>query len=301
MNISIVIPARNEAISLKTLLPRISSLGLASEVIVVDDGSTDETAQVSTQHGARVIHHPYGMGNGAAVKSGIRATTGDVVVLMDADGQHDPTDIPRLLAKLEEGFDMVVGARNAESQASIGRLAANTFYNRIASWMTGHPIMDLTSGFRAAHTEKLREFLHLLPNGFSYPTTVTMAFFRSGFPVAYLPITAAERIGKSHIKPIRDGIRFILIIFRIGTLYSPLKLFLPISLIFFLLGAAHYIQTFILTGRFTNMSALMLSISVIVLLIGLVSEQITQLMYQPRSIPADSIHISPPVDPGRTE
>lgn len=281
MSLSVILPARNEAASLQSLIPRILALGIANEVIVVDDGSNDDTAQVAATAGAKVVHHPYGIGNGAAVKSGARAATGDVIVLMDADGQHDPADIPRLLAKLDEGFDMVVGARNAGSQASVGRLAANTLYNRVASWMTGQHIADLTSGFRAVRAHRFREFLHLFPNGFSYPTTVTMAFFRSGYPVAYLPIVAAERIGKSHIKPLRDGVRFLLIIFRIGTLYSPLKLFLPISLVFFLLGAGHYVQTFIQTGRFTNMSALLLSISVIVFLIGLVSEQITQLMYRP--------------------
>jgi glycosyltransferase involved in cell wall biosynthesis len=281
MNVSVILPARDEAASLRTLLPRIRALELRGEIIVVDDGSTDDTAKVAAGEGAKVVHHPYGMGNGAAVKSGTRAATGDIIVLMDADGQHDPADIPRLLAKLGEGFDMVIGARSAGSQASVGRLAANTLYNRVASWMTGQTIADLTSGFRVVRAEKFREFLHLFPNGFSYPTTVTMAFFRSGYPVAYLPIKASTRIGTSHIKPIRDGVRFLLIIFRIGTLYSPLKLFLPISLAFFLAGAGHYVQTFITTGRFTNMSALMLSISVIVFLIGLVSEQITQLMYQP--------------------
>jgi glycosyltransferase involved in cell wall biosynthesis len=281
MSLSVILPARNEAASLQSLIPRILALGIADEVIVVDDGSTDDTARVAAATGVKVVRHPYGIGNGAAVKSGARAATGDIIVLMDADGQHDPSDIPRLLAKLDEGFDMVVGARNSGSQASVGRLAANTVYNRIASWMTGQRIADLTSGFRAVRAHRFREFLHLFPNGFSYPTTVTMAFFRSGYPVAYLPIVAAERIGKSHIKPLRDGVRFLLIIFRIGTLYSPLKLFLPISLVFFLLGAGHYVQTFIQTGRFTNMSALLLSISVIVFLIGLVSEQITQLMYRP--------------------
>ncbi len=280
MSISIVIPARNESTSLFTLLPRLRDLVASGEIIVVDDGSTDDTAAVSEAAGVKVVRHPYGMGNGAAVKSGARAASGEILVFMDADGQHDPADIPRLLEKLDEGYDMVVGARQRGSQASVGRGLANRVYNRLASLMTGQPIADLTSGFRAVRADKFRQFLYLLPNGFSYPTTSTMAFFRSGYPVGYVPIVAAERIGKSHIKPLKDGVRFLLIIFRIGTLYSPLKLFVPISLVFFLLGLGHYIYTFITESRFTNMSALLLSISMVVFLIGLVSEQITQLMYQ---------------------
>lgn len=280
MKISIVIPARNEAESLRTLLPRIQKASTSGEIIVVDDGSTDNTATICMDSGVKVVRHPYGMGNGAAIKSGARAAKGDILVFMDADGQHDPADIPRLLKKLDEGYDMAVGARQRGSQASVSRGLANRFYNWLASQMTGHPIADLTSGFRAVQAHKFRQFLYLLPNGFSYPTTSTMAFFRSGYPVAYVPIVAAERIGKSHIKPLKDGVRFLLIIFRIGTLYSPLKLFLPISLVFFLLGLGHYLYTFVMESRFTNMSALLLSISMVVFLIGLVSEQITQLMYQ---------------------
>lgn len=279
-SVSVIVPARNEGASLVTLLLRLREVVASGEIIVVDDGSTDDTAVVCAAAGVTVVRHPYGMGNGAAVKSGARAASGDVLVFMDADGQHDPADIPRLLHKMDEGYDMVVGARHKNSQASVGRGLANRVYNRLASLMTGHPIADLTSGFRAVRADKFRQFLYLLPNGFSYPTTSTMAFFRSGYPVAYVPIVAAERIGKSHIKPLKDGVRFLLIIFRIGTLYSPLKLFVPISLVFFLLGLGHYIYTFIAESRFTNMSALLLSISMVVFLIGLVSEQITQLMYQ---------------------
>jgi glycosyltransferase involved in cell wall biosynthesis len=220
------------------------------------------------------------MGNGAAVKTGVRAASGEVILLMDADGQHDVNDIPRLLQKLDEGYDLVVGARGGGSQASVGRWAANALYNRFASWMVGQRIDDLTSGFRVARAAKFREFLHLLPNGFSYPTTSTMAFFRSGYPVGYVPIKAHPRIGKSHIRPLHDGIRFLLIMFRVCTLYSPLKLFMPISLSFFLLGAGYYIFTYLSAGRFTNMSALLLSTSLIIFLIGLVSEQITMLLYQ---------------------
>jgi glycosyltransferase involved in cell wall biosynthesis len=250
------------------------------EVVVVDDGSTDETASVARNAGARVISHPYSMGNGAAIKTGARQALGDVLVFMDADGQHDPADIPRLLARLADGFDMVVGARQRGSQASVGRGVANHFYNRLASYMTGQRVEDLTSGFRAVRAGKFREFLYLLPNGFSYPTTCTMAFFRAGYAVAYEPIHAARRIGQSHLRIVKDGVRFLLIIFKVGTLYSPLKLFAPLSMAFFALGLMWYAVTLFTQGRFTNMSALMFTTSVIVFMIGLVSEQITALMYK---------------------
>jgi len=202
-----------------------------------------------------------------------------VIVFMDADAQHEPADIAALLAKLDEGFDMVVAARDGEGQANRGRGLANALYNRLSSWMTGHEIKDLTSGFRAVRAEKFREFLHLLPNGFSYPTTITMAFFRSAYPVAYVPVKVKRRVGKSHLRPLRDGVRFLLIIFKIATLFSPLKLFAPIGLAFFVTGVGYYAYTFFTEHRFTNMSLLLFSASVIVFLIGLVSEQITALTY----------------------
>ena len=277
--LSIIMPARNEAEALDTLLPAIRSLYPEAELIVVNDGSTDTTGEVAARHGAQVINHPYAMGNGAAIKSGARTATGEILVFMDADGQHRPADMPDLLQKLEQGHDMVVGARTAAMHANPWRMVANLIYNRLASWMTGHSIQDLTSGFRAVKAAKFREYLYLLPNGFSYPTTVTMAFFRSGYPVAYVPIRAGVREGKSHIKPLRDGLRFLLIIFKIATLYSPLKIFVPVAASFFLVGLGYYAYTFFSYGRFTNMSALLLTTSVVVFLIGLVSEQITQLLY----------------------
>ena len=283
MRISVVLPAKNEAEGLRRTLPRLRECQPSAEIIVVDDGSTDGTAAVAAQYEVRVVRAPYSMGNGAAIKRGTRAAAGDVLVFMDADGQHDPALISDLLARLDEGYDMVVGARDAAGQANRHRGLANAFYNRLASWMTGHRIHDLTSGFRVVRAERFREFLHLLPNGFSYPTTCTMAFFRSAYPVAYIPIPVAKRIGKSHIRPLRDGIRFLLIIFKIATLYSPVKLFAPISVSFFLTGFGYYGYTFATQGRFTNMSVLLFSAAVIVFLIGLVSEQITSLLYhEPR-------------------
>ncbi|MGM3386087.1 glycosyltransferase family 2 protein [Stutzerimonas stutzeri] len=280
MTLSIILPAKNEALSIGATLAGIRKYYPNAEVIVVNDGSIDSTADIAEAAGASVIHHPYSKGNGAAIKSGARAATGEIIVFMDADGQHDPADISRLLAMFEEGHDMVVGARQKGSQASIGRGLANSLYNRIASWITGHRVQDLTSGFRAVRAAKFREFLYLLPNGFSYPTTSTMAFFRAGYSVAYVPIYAATRIGKSHIRLLRDGSRFLLIIFKIGTLFSPLKIFAPVALAMFLLASCWYGYTLYIYGRFTNMSVLLYSGSVMVFLMGLISEQITALMYK---------------------
>lgn len=282
LKISVVLPAKNESGAVGLTVAKIAQVMPGAEIIVVNDGSTDATESVARDAGARVVNHPYSKGNGAAIKSGARVAVGDVIVFMDADGQHDPNDIPRLLERMQQGFDLVVGARQAGSQASLGRGVANGIYNRLASYMTGHKVEDLTSGFRVVDARKFREFLYLLPNGFSYPTTSTMAFFRAGYSVAYEPIHAAKRIGKSHIRLLKDGSRFLLIIFKIGTLFSPLKLFAPISLLMFLLASVWYGYTFVTIHRFTNMSALLYSGAVVVFLMGLISEQITALMYQER-------------------
>lgn len=281
MRVTIVLPAKNEASGLQQFLPQLRVLMPEAEIIVVNDGSTDDTATIAQAFGASVLSNPYSMGNGASIKRGARAAIGEIIVFMDADGQHQAADLPKLLEKFGQGYDMVVGARVKGGQASIGRGLANAFYNKLASMMTGHKVLDLTSGFRAVRADKFREFLHLLPNGFSYPTTSTMAFFRSGYPVAYVPIEVLKRVGThSHIRPLKDGVRFLLIIFKIATLYSPVKLFAPTALLFFLTGISYYAYTFITEGRFTNMSVLLFSASVIIFLIGLISEQITTLMYK---------------------
>lgn len=283
MPLSVVLPAKSESVAIGHTVTAIRRLYPRAEVIVINDGSTDDTAQLAEAAGARVVTHPYSKGNGAAIKTGARAAQGDVIVFMDADGQHDPADIARLLARLQAGYDMVVGARQKGSQASVGRGLANRFYNWLASYMTGHRVEDLTSGFRAVRADKFREFLYLLPNGFSYPTTCTMAFFRAGYSVAYEPIHAARRVGKSHIRLLRDGTRFLLIIFKIGTLFSPLKLFAPVALAMFLVATGWYGWTWWHQGRFTNMSALLYTGSVITFMMGLISEQITALMYKDKA------------------
>lgn len=278
-SLSIVIPAKNEAGAIGTVVAGARKAYPDAEIIVVDDGSTDDTAAVAREAGATVVQHPESLGNGAAVKAGARAATGSIIAYMDGDGQHDAGEFAPLMQKLDEGFDMVIGARSSGSHANVGRLAANGLYNVIASWLTGRRIPDLTSGFRVVRAELFKKFLYLLPNGFSYPTTITMAFLRAGHPIRFEPIPVAKRIGKSHIRPIRDGVRFMVIIFKIATLYSPLKIFLPVSIGFFMTGIGWYAYTFSTMGRFTNMSMLLFSASVIVFLIGLISEQITALTY----------------------
>jgi glycosyltransferase involved in cell wall biosynthesis len=278
--VSVVIPAKNEVAAIAQLIFTVREQLPDAEVIVVDDGSTDDTAQVAIANGAKVISQKYSMGNGAAIKAGARHAAGDIIVFMDGDGQHDPKDIQPLLKMLGEGYDMVVGARSRASQASHQRAIANSLYNRLASFMVGQKVHDLTSGFRAIRRKVFCRYLYLLPNKFSYPTTITMALFRAGYNVGYLPIIAKARVGTSHIKLFRDGVRFLIIIFKIGTLYSPLKVFAPVSALLFLVGVGNYAKTYFEYGRFTNMSAFLMIVAVTIFLMGLVSEQITTLMYR---------------------
>jgi len=291
--LSIVLPAKNEADNLSRLIPKLKKCleqlkgNKPREIIVVNDGSDDETEKVCLSMGIKVVSHPYSLGNGAAIKTGTRNAMGDIIVFMDADGQHNPEDIPRLLEKLYQGYDMAVGARNYSGQASNARFLANLAYNRLASIMTSYNIADLTSGFRAVRARHFKKFLYLLPNGFSYPTTCTMAFFRSGLPVAYVPIKAHKRQGKSNISLLKDGFRFFIIIIKIGALFSPMRLFLPISGLLFFIGISYYAYTFITYHRFTNMSALLLTSSLLVFLIGLLSEQISALHYKSSTTDTD--------------
>ncbi len=277
---SLVLPAKNECVGLQKLLPQLVRDYPEAEIIVVDDGSADGTRELCSNYPVDLISHPYSLGNGSAIKAGTRRASKDKIVFMDADGQHNPDDIPRLLAKMDEGYEMVVGARQPNSHASWCRRLANAIYNTLASVMTGYQVQDLTSGFRVARARHFRKFLYLLPNGFSYPTTSTMAFFRSGLPVGYIPIRATQREGKSHIRPFRDGSRFLVIILKIGALFSPMRLFLPIAAALFGIGVSYYIYTYFSAGRFTNMSAMLITASLLTFLIGLLSEQVSSLHYK---------------------
>ena len=271
------------------LLPQLIREYPDAEIIVVNDGSTDNTQQVCKDAGVVVITHPYSKGNGAAVKSGARAAKGDYIVFMDGDGQHSSADVSRLLAKIDEGYDLVIGARSGrDAQASVARWSANAVYNGFASWMVDRKIDDLTSGFRCVHRRKFLSFLYLLPNGFSYPTTSTMAFFRAGYSVGFVPITVSKRLGKSHISPMKDGVRFLLIIFKVGTLYSPLKVYFPAAVITSGLGILNYVLTIMSTGyRFTNGTSLLVLTGAIMFLIGLLSEQLTNLQFKDTSNSGD--------------
>ncbi|MCL5256413.1 MAG: glycosyltransferase [Chloroflexi bacterium] len=277
--LTIVIPAYNEGQAIGAVVSKVRGICPDAEVLVVDDASGDDTAAVAADHGARVIRHPYNKGNGAAVKTGIRNATGEVVLLMDADGQHDADDIRRLLSYIPD-YDLVVGARSGDSDTAVQRDLGNWVLNRLASYMVGREIPDLTSGFRAMKREMIMEFIHLLPNGFSYPTTSTLAFIKAGYSVKFVPIKAHKRIGKSKIKLARDGTKFTMIIFKIITLYSPLRIFFPISLLSFLLGAGYAAYTIWTEVHITNSSALLISMSIIIFLMGLVSEQIAAMRFE---------------------
>lgn len=275
--ISIIIPAYNEEGAIGDTILRIHDLGLDSyEVVVVDDGSTDTTARVALAAGAKVVSHPYNIGNGAAVKTGIRSAKGLALVFMDGDGQHDPLDIPRLLSQISQ-YHMVVGARGTESQASPLRAVANSVYNSFASFIANFEIQDLTSGFRVMRREDALRFCDMFPNTFSYPTTSTLAFIRSGRSVRYTPIIAHTRVGKSKINLIHDGFEFLMIITKIGMFFAPMRVFLPISSFLFFLGVGRYIQTYMEYGRFTNMAHLLINSSIIVFMLGLIAEQIASL------------------------
>jgi glycosyltransferase involved in cell wall biosynthesis len=280
--VSIIIPAFNEADIIADIVQQIRSLHPDFEVIVVNDGSTDDTAAEAQKAGAEVYSHPYNIGNGAAIKSGIRAATGDILVFIDGDGQHNPEDIARLLDFFPD-FDMVVGARSISDQASLGRAFGNKIYNWFASYVAKFSIKDLTSGFRAVKSNVARNFLYLLPNTYSYPTTLTLGTLRSGMSVKYVPIRMEKRrTGKSNIKMIQDGVRFFMIITRICTLYSPMRVFLPVSFVMFLLGLINYLYTFLMRNRFTNMSVFLFVTAILIFMMSLISEQICQMRFERR-------------------
>jgi len=278
VEITVLLPAYNEERSIGKTIREIKELYSDFEILVVDDGSSDNTRQEAINAGANVMRHPHNIGNGAAIKTGLRYASGDWVVMMDADGQHKPADIAKLLEH-KENYDMVVGARSKGSRTSWHRDLANFIYNWLASYITKFKIEDLTSGFRLVKNERVAKYIYLLPNTFSYPSSITLAYLRSGLSIKYVPIQTLERQGKSKIKLFQDGIRFFLIITKIATLFSPFRIFLPVSFVFFIIGLGYYLFTYITQNRFTNMSMLLLSSSVIIFMMGLVSEQISQMRY----------------------
>jgi glycosyltransferase involved in cell wall biosynthesis len=278
---TVVIPAFNEAASIGGVVRALNAAAPWREVLVVDDGSTDETGREAASAGAHVIRHPYNKGNGAAVKTGIRRATGAFILIADGDGQHRPSDAVRLVAGLGE-FDLVVGARSGRTQASLARRFGNATLNRLASFLTEQPIPDLTSGFRAARRDALLEFLHLLPNGFSTPTTTTLAFIKAGYSVRFEPIEAGQREGVSKIRLGSDGFHFFLILLKVITIFSPLRLFVPVSAAAFTVGAGYAIWTIVTQSHVTNSSVLLIVLSVVFLLVGLVSEQIASLRFEGR-------------------
>ena len=278
---SIVIPAFNEAASISPLVTALRGASTWHEILVIDDASTDATAVEAAAAGARVIRHPYNKGNGAAVKTGIRHATGAFILIMDGDGQHRPSDAARLVSHLD-AYDLVIGARARHSHANLARRVGNDALNRVAGYLAERPIPDLTSGFRAAKKECLLEFLHLLPNGFSTPTTTTLAFMKAGYSVRFEPVEAAERRGSSKINLGPDGVRFVLILLKVMTIFSPLRIFLPISAAAFLLGAGYAVWTIVTQSHVTNSSVLLILVSLVIFLVGLVSEQISSLRFEGR-------------------
>ena len=280
--VSVIIPAYNEATTIGDIVSNIKSRYPDFEIIVVDDGSEDETAAVARRAGAKVFSHPYNIGNGAAIKSGIRAASGDILVFMDADLQHNPAEIETMLNYFPE-YDMVVGARSKKDQISLSRALGNIIFNWLASYVAKFNVQDLTSGFRAIKSDVAKQFLYLLPNSYSYPATLTLAVLRTGRALKYIPITVKIRkAGKSNIKIFKDGIRFFMIIVKICTLFSPFRIFLPVSFIMFCLGLSYYMYTFFTWRRFTNMSALLFTTSIIIFMMGLISEQICQMRFERR-------------------
>jgi glycosyltransferase involved in cell wall biosynthesis len=279
--VSVVVPAYNEAAVIGDVVSQLSAAGAWHEIIVVDDGSRDATAARAAEAGATVVQHPYNKGNGAAVKSGIRRACGEYVLIVDGDGQHQPADACRLVARLGE-YDLVIGARPSSTQATAARKAGNAALNWFASYLTGRRIPDLTSGFRAARRDYLREFIHLLPNGFSTPTTTTLAFIKAGYNVAFEPADARPRVGTSKIRLARDGAKFLVIILKIVTLFSPLRVFLPVSLVSFAVGTAYALWTIAMEAKIPNGAVLLIMFAVIVFLVGLVSEQISTLRFEGR-------------------
>src|SRR5687768_6068501 len=279
--LTVIIPAFNEGDAIHKVIAKVKELRPDAEVLVVDDGSADNTTEVARAAGARVIRHPYNKVNGAAVKTGLRNAQGEVVLLLDADGQHPPEDIERVLSEIGE-YDLVVGARTRDSESAWIRDLGNSVFNNLATYLSGRKIPDLTSGFRAMKRDMIMEFIHLLPNLYSYPTTSTLAFLKAGYNVQFVPIRARKGTGRSNTKIVRDGIRAVVIILRMITLFAPMKIFLPVSLALFVLGVVYGLANIFLldASRIPNGSVLLIMSSLFIFLFGLISEQIAAMRFE---------------------
>lgn len=281
MTVSVIIPAYNEEAVIAQILDRLLKIDNIDEIVVVDDGSSDNTSGIVKTYkdkGVVLAQHPYNIGNGAAVKTGIRKATGDILVFMDSDGQHPPEEIPKMLPLLDQ-YEMVVGARSKGTVSVWWRDIANSVFNSYASYLVGYPIPDLTSGFRIIRSKTVRGFIYLFPNGFSYPTTITVSMFRAGYPVKYYPFSSPARVGKSKIKIIRDGFRFLLILTRLGVFFVPLKVFLPLSALLFIPGLIYTLGRLVTANRFSGFGGLIMMLGILILVLGLIAEQISMVRY----------------------
>ena len=275
--ISVVIPAFNESATIRDVVEHVyrvcSALGCAHEVIVVDDGSTDNTAELAEQAGATVLRQPYNKGYGASLKTGIRHATNGTIVILDADGQHDPEDIKKLL-DTRGNAEMVVGARKGTAGSPLWRKPGKMLIGWLANQLTGRKIPDLNSGFRAMDREVLMRFLAIMPNGFSSSTTSTIALLRGGYSVNYIPIEVKRRSGCSTVT-LADGLGTILLIFRLITLFAPLRICLPVSLVTAAIGCYYIVHGYLSTGTASIRGILALLASVLFFLFGLLIDQVS--------------------------
>ena len=281
-DITIVIPAYNEEKGIGNVLLNLKKLVSDYQLLVIDDGSTDNTFEIVKNSGVNVVCHKYNKGYGAALKTGLRNAKTSVVLYIDADGQHNPEDIDRIAEHIDE-YDMVVGARTKKSTVSLLRRPGKKILSITANYLSGHQIPDLNSGFRAIKKNKAMEFMHILPNTFSFTTTITLAFLKSGYDVKYVPIQTIDRVGTSKIKPFRDGFRFIMLIVRTITLFDPLKVFLPISIALFTIGMVYGLYTLISALNISDASVIMITASILIFFFGLLADQISSIRMGNRS------------------
>lgn len=280
-SVTIAMPAYNEGHAIAGVIAAVQAQVPGAEVLVIDDASSDDTAATARAAGARVISQPYNKGNGAAIKTAIRNCRGDVLLIIDADGQHDPADIPRLLQHMDR-YDMVVSVRSQESHASRTRSVGNRLLARFASYVAQMEFADLTSGFRAMRTDVIREFVHLLPNRYSWPTTSLLCFAKAGYSIRFVPIAALRRTGgRSQQKLFRNGFKFMTIILRIVMLFSPLRVFFPVSVVMFGLSLLAYLASvFFGTGgwlKIPNATSTLFTGAIVIFMFGLLAEQIVAL------------------------